>query len=160
MIIDNLGPLAIAARLQRLADTIRRDGVQVYKDHGIEFEPKWFPIVYVLYEKGATSVVDLATEVGIAHPSVIQLVKELEAKKMVKSAPDKNDGRKRLLSLTPTAVTLVKKMQPVWKKIEAGAAELVQKETKLMKAIEEAEVELKKENFYQRVMRQHGGKKT
>lgn len=154
MIIDDLGPLAIAARLQRLADSIRRDGVQVYKEHGIEFEPKWFPVIYVLHKKGATSVVDLAAEVGIAHPSVIQLVKELESKKLVKSAADKTDGRRRVLSLTPEAVKLVKKMEPVWKKIKAGAAELVEKETKLMKAIEEAEVKLRTENFYSRVMRQ------
>ena len=99
-------------------------------------------------------MVDLAAEVGIAHPSVIQLVKELETKKLVKSAADKTDGRRRVLSLTPEAVKLVKKMEPVWKKIKAGAAELVEKETKLMKAIEEAELGLKKENFYERVMRQ------
>lgn len=154
MIIDNLGPLAVAARLQRLADTIRRDGVQVYKEHGIDFEPKWFPVVYVLHEKGPTSVVDLATEVGIAHPSVIQLVKELEAKKLVKSAADKTDGRRRLLSLTPAAEKLVKKMKPVWKKIRAAVEEMVETENNLMKAMMETEKRLQMETFYQRVMRQ------
>jgi DNA-binding MarR family transcriptional regulator len=154
MIIDNLGPLAVAARLQRLADTIRRDGAVVYKDHGIEFEPKWFPVVYVLHEKGPTSVVDLAAEVGIAHPSVIQLVKELEAKKLVKSTADKKDGRKRLLSLTPAAVKLVKKMEPVWKKIRRAVEELTKTENNLMKAMMETEAQLKEESFYERVMRQ------
>jgi DNA-binding MarR family transcriptional regulator len=158
MIIDNLGPLAVAARLQRLADTIRRDGVIVYKDHGIDFEPKWFPIVYVLHEKGPTSVVDLAAEVGIAHPSVIQLVKELEAKKLVKSTADKKDGRKRLLSLTPTAVKLVTKMKPVWKKIRKAVEEMTETENNLMKAMMETEERLKQESFYQRVMRQKTNK--
>jgi DNA-binding MarR family transcriptional regulator len=158
MIIDNLGPLAVAARLQRLADTIRRDGVIVYKDHGIDFEPKWFPVVYVLHEKGPTSVVDLAAEVGIAHPSVIQLVKELEAKKYVKSSSDKKDGRKRLLSLTPSAEKLVKKMKPVWKKIRKAVEEMTETENNLMRAMEETEAQLKKENFYTRVMRQKPNK--
>lgn len=154
MIIDDLGPLAVAARLQRLADTIRRDGVLVYQEHGIDFEPKWFPVVYVLHKKGPTSVVDLAAEVGIAHPSVIQLVKELEAKKLVKSSSDKTDGRRRLLSLTPDAVKLIKKMEPVWEKIRAGVTELVQTENNLMQAMIETEERLKQENFYARVMRQ------
>lgn len=154
MIIDNLGPLAVAARLQRLADTIRRDGVQVYKEHGIDFEPKWFPVVYVLHEKGPTSVVDLAAEVGIAHPSVIQLVKELEAKKLVKSSADQSDGRRRLLSLTPDAVKLVKKMKPVWKKISAAVEEMVETENNLMRAMMETENRLQTETFFQRVMRQ------
>jgi DNA-binding MarR family transcriptional regulator len=154
MIIDNLGPLAVAARLQRLADTIRRDGVLVYKEHGIDFEPKWFPVVYVLHEKGPTSVVDLATEVGIAHPSVIQLVKELEAKKLVRSSADKSDGRRRLLTLTPAAVKLVKKMKPVWKKIHAAVEEMVKTENNLMKAMMETEAQLRNESFFARVIRQ------
>jgi DNA-binding MarR family transcriptional regulator len=154
MIIDNLGPLAVAARLQRLADTIRRDGVLVYKEHGIDFKPKWFPVVYVLHEKGPTSVVDLAAEVGIAHPSVIQLVKELEAKKLVKSSSDKSDGRRRLLSLTPAAVRLVKKMKPVWKKIHAAVEEMVKTDNNLMKAMMETEAQLRSESFFERVIRQ------
>ena len=154
MIIDDLGPLAIAARLQRLADTIRLDGGRLYREHGIDFEPKWFPVIYVLHQKGPTGVIDLAAEVGIAHPSVIQLIKELEKKKYVKSAADKTDGRRRVLSLTPEAIKLIKKMEPVWKKIKSGASELAEKETKLLRAIEEAEAGLKKESFYDRVMRQ------
>ena len=153
-IIDDLGPLAVAARLHRLADTIRRDGTQVYKAHGIDFEPKWFAVIYVLHQNGPTSVVDLAAEIGIAHPSVIQLVKELEAKQLVKSSPDKTDGRKRNLSLTPKAKTLIKKMEPVWAKIRAAVTELTKTENNLMNAMMETEEKLKSEDFYTRVMRQ------
>ncbi|MBI3511257.1 MAG: MarR family transcriptional regulator [Bacteroidetes bacterium] len=157
-IIDDIGPLAVAARLQRLADTIRRDGVLVYKEHGIDFEPKWFPVVYVLHKKGAMSVVDLAAEVGIAHPSLIQLVKELEAKKLVRSSSDKSDGRRRVLALTPKAHTLVRKMQPVWKKISAAVTQMVKTENNLMKAMEECEDRLKTESFFSRVNRQRSTK--
>ncbi|HTF05725.1 MAG TPA: MarR family winged helix-turn-helix transcriptional regulator [Bacteroidia bacterium] len=153
-IIDDLGPLAVAARLQRLADIIRSDGAIVYQAHDIDFHPKWFPVVYVLHKKGPTSVVDLAAEVGIAHPSVIQLVKELEAKKLVKSSSDKTDGRRRLLSLTPAAVKLIKEMEPVWEKIRTAVTGLVDTENNLMKAMEETEERLKTETFYHRVMRQ------
>ncbi|TND08568.1 MAG: MarR family transcriptional regulator [Bacteroidetes bacterium] len=158
-ILEEIGPLAVAARLQRLADTIRRDGTVIYKKHGIDFEPKWFPVVYVLKRKGALSVVDLAGEVGLAHPSVIQLVKELEAKELVKSSSDKADGRRRLLTLTPKAQKLVTKMEPVWDKIRAAVAEMVKTENNLMKAIAETEEQLKRENFYMRVMRQEQRKK-
>src|ERR1700759_494551 len=121
--IDEIGALAIAARLQRLLENNRKDGGLVYKAHGIDFEPKWFPVVYVLQQKGALTIVDLAGEVGIAHPSLIQLLKELEAKKLVKSSSHKEDGRKRLIALTPKAKLLIKKMRPVWNKIRAAAQE-------------------------------------
>src|SRR3954469_16967754 len=97
-IIEEIGPLAVAARLQRLADMIRKDGVLIYKDNDIDFEPKWFPVIYVLDRKGPLSIVDLANEIGLAHPSVIQLVKELEAKKLVKSSSHKVDKRRRMLT--------------------------------------------------------------
>lgn len=153
-LLDEIGPLAVAARLQRLADSIRKDGTQVYKEHGIDFEPKWFPVVYVLSRKGPLSVVDLAGEVGIAHPSLIQLVKELETKKLVKSSSDKSDKRKRLISLTPKAQALITEMQPVWDKIRAAVAELVETENNLMKSMAETEEQLKRESFFDRVLRQ------
>lgn len=153
-LLDEIGPLAVAARLQRLADSIRKDGTLVYKEHGIDFEPKWFPVVYVLSRKGPLSVVDLAGEVGIAHPSLIQLVKELEAKKLVRSSSDKSDKRKRLISLTPKAQLLIAEMQPVWDKIRAAVAELVETENNLMKSMAETEEQLSRESFFDRVLRQ------
>ena len=42
-VIDQSGILAIATRLQRLTDQLRKDGQLIYKAHGIDFEPKWFP---------------------------------------------------------------------------------------------------------------------
>jgi DNA-binding MarR family transcriptional regulator len=153
-IIEEIGPLAVAARLQRLADMIRKDGVLIYKDNNIDFEPKWFPVIYVLNRKGSLSIVDLANEIGLAHPSVIQLVKELEAKKLVKSSSHKVDGRKRVLTLTPSAQVLIKKMEPVWENIRAAVTEMVKTENNLMKAIAETEEQLKKESFFNRVSRQ------
>jgi hypothetical protein len=50
-IIDEAGILALATRLQRLSDMMRKDGLQIYKDHGIAFEPKWFPVIYTLHHK-------------------------------------------------------------------------------------------------------------
>ena len=161
-LIEEIGPLAVAARLQRLADMIRKDGVLVYKENGIDFEPKWFPVVYVLSRKGALSVVDLSNEIGLAHPSVIQLIKELEAKKLVKSSSHKVDGRKRVITLTPKAEALVLEMQPVWDNIKAAVTEMVKTENNLMKAIAETEAQLKKESFFNRVARQtsiHSAKK-
>ena len=76
--IDQAGILAISTRLQRLSDQIRKDGLLLYKEYGIEFEPKWFPVIYALHIKNVLSVVEIAREIGYAHPSTISLLKELE----------------------------------------------------------------------------------
>jgi DNA-binding MarR family transcriptional regulator len=153
-VIDESGILAIATRLQRLSDQIRKDGFQVYKAHGIDFEPKWFPVMYTLFHKPVLSVVEIANEIGYTHPSTISLLKELEKEKLIRSKKDKIDERKRLLQLTEKGQILVGKMQPVWDVLKMATAEMIDTENNLMRAIEEVESQLKEKSFFDRAAAQ------
>ncbi|MCW5923026.1 MAG: MarR family transcriptional regulator [Saprospiraceae bacterium] len=146
-IIDAAGYLAISTRLQRLADNLRKDGAMIYQHFGIEFEPKFWPVVYTLSKKSPLGILDLATEIGYAHPSVIALVREMEQKKWIRSLKDKTDSRRRLLSLSPLALDLVAKMEPAWSVIEAALEEICEGATPLLKAISEVEARLEQERF-------------
>src|SRR6185437_13304281 len=112
--IDELGELALSTRLMRLSEWTRRDVTKIYREYGIAFESKWFPVLYVLSRRGPLGVVELAQELGYSHPSVIALVREMEKQKLIRSAMSKADGRKRMLELTPKAMEWEKKMQPLW----------------------------------------------
>jgi DNA-binding MarR family transcriptional regulator len=149
-VINELGILAIATRLQRLAEQMRKDGLLIYKAHGVDFEPKWFPIIYTLHVKPVLSVVELAAEIGYSHPSTITLLKELEKQKLVKSGKDKTDERKRLVQLTGKGQELIKQMKPVWQVMIAASTQLTETKNNLMKAIEEVEQQMELQSFYQR----------
>jgi len=149
-VIDDLGILAIATRMQRLAERMRKDGLLIYKAHGIDFEPKWFPVVYTLHLKSAMSVVELANEIGYSHPSTISLLKELEKLKLIKSTKDKTDERKRLLQLTEKGKALITQMEPVWQVMIAASTQLIDTQNNIMKAMEEVEQQLEIQSFYQR----------
>ena len=148
--IDQAGILAISTRLQRLSDQIRKDGLLLYKEYGIEFEPKWFPVIYALHIKNVLSVVEIATEIGYAHPSTISLLKELEKEKLIQSKKDKTDERKRLIQLSPKGRQLIEKMQPVWKIMVAGITDLTNTKNNLMDAINEVEEQMQQQSFFQR----------
>jgi DNA-binding MarR family transcriptional regulator len=152
-VIDESGILAISTRLQRLADTLRKDGVLIYKANNIDFEPKWFPVIYTLHFKPVLSVVEIANEIGYTHPSTITLLKELEKEKLIRSKKDKNDERKRLIQLTAKGQALVKQMQPVWEIMKAAAAELTNTQNNLMKAIAEVEQQISEQSFLARAQR-------
>jgi len=152
-VIDESGILAISTRLQRLADTLRKDGVLIYKANNIDFEPKWFPVIYTLHFKPVLSVVELANEIGYTHPSTISLLKELEKEKLIRSKKDKGDERKRLIVLTAKGQQLVKRMRPVWENIKAAAAELTDTQNNLMKAIDEVEQQIALQSFFARALR-------
>ncbi|HVX49485.1 MAG TPA: MarR family transcriptional regulator [Chitinophagaceae bacterium] len=151
--IEQAGILAISTRLLRLSEQLRREGVQIYKEYGIAFEPKWFPVIYTLHIKPLLSVVEIADEIGYSHPSAISLLKEMEKEKLVQSKKDKTDERKRLVQLTVKGSKLVAQMKPVWDVMTKAIAELTCNKNDLMEAIIETEVQLRQQNFYQRALR-------
>lgn len=151
-IIDESGILAISTRLQRLSEQLRKDGALLYKSYGIDFEPKWFPVIYTLYHKEVLSVVEIANEIGYTHPSTISLLKELETQKIIRSKKDKTDERKRLLSLTPKGQELILKMKPVWEIMSTILTEITNNQNNLLQAINEAETKLEHQGFLQRAL--------
>lgn len=151
-VIDEAGILAISTRLQRLSDRIRKDGFEIYKEMGINFEPKWFPVIYVLHKKSVLSVVEIANEIGYTHPSTITLLKELEKEKIISSKKDKTDERRRLLQLSAKGQELVSKMGPAWEIITEATADLINTQHNLMQAIIEVEEQLKLKSFLQRAL--------
>lgn len=153
--IDQSGILAISTRLQRLGELLRKDGQQIYKAHGIDFEPKWFPVVYSLAANETLSVVEIAHEIGYTHPSTISLLKELEAKKLVRSRKDKTDTRKRMISLTEKGQQLVTEMKPVWDLITAALTDLTNTTNNIMNAINEVEARFREKSFFERAEEIH-----
>lgn len=151
-IIDEIGILAISTRLQRLSEQLRKDGALVYKSFDIDFEPKWFPVIYTLHVKEMLSVVEIASEIGYSHPSTISLLKELEKLKIISSKKDKLDERKRLIVLTTKGKELVVKMQPVWAVMKSALKEITDNQNNLLKAIEETEQNLIRKGFLQRAL--------
>jgi DNA-binding MarR family transcriptional regulator len=157
-IIDESGILALSTRLQRLSEQLRKDGAMLYKSFDIEFEPKWFPVIYTLHNKGVLSIVEIANEIGYTHPSTISLLKELEKQKLIRSKKDKEDERKRLIVLTAKGQNLILKMKPVWDIISEVLNEITDNENNLLKAINEAESKIANQSFLQRALQLKGSK--
>ncbi|OXA83528.1 MarR family winged helix-turn-helix transcriptional regulator [Flavobacterium hercynium] len=151
-IIDESGILAISTRLQRLSEQLRKDGALLYKEYGIEFEPKWFPVIITLHHKEVLSVVEIANEIGYTHPSTISLLKELEKQKLISSKKDKIDERKRLLQLTPKGKELVVQMKPVWDVMTKVLGDIADNQNNLLQALNEAENKIMHQGFLQRAL--------
>ncbi|PIF45734.1 MarR family protein [Chryseobacterium sp. 52] len=151
-IIDESGILAISTRLQRLSEQLRKDGAMIYKSFDIDFEPKWFPVIFTLHHKKMLSVVEIANEIGYTHPSTISLLKELEKQKLIQSKKDKQDERRRLIVLAPKGIELIEKMKPVWEMMSKVLGEIADNKNHLLNAINEAEEKIAEQSFYQRAL--------
>lgn len=124
-ILNQLGPVALGSRLRRLTDRITQDVVQIYKEQNIDFEPRWFPVFYLLSKKSPVCVGDIAKEVGISHPAVNQIAGELIKKGLVKASKCGKDKRKRLLELTPKGEAMLPELQEIWETVRIAVREMV-----------------------------------
>jgi GNAT superfamily N-acetyltransferase/DNA-binding MarR family transcriptional regulator len=119
-IITQLGSLAIGSRLKRISDMFMKDVLDIYQQSGIDFHPKWFPLMFVLsQEKIGKGITELAENLGVSHPAIIQIAQEMEKAGWICSEKSGKDARKRLLKLTDNAKTQLPKLQEIWACLQA-----------------------------------------
>lgn len=124
--INQLGSLALASRLRRLSDRLMRDVARVYRELQVSFEPRWFPLLYLLHRQSVMSVTDAARALGLTHPAVNQIAGAMIRAGLVSGAKDRTDERRRLLRLTKKGEKIHHELAAVWKEIEAANRELLE----------------------------------
>ena len=153
-LIQQLGPLALASRFRRLADWLYKDGPRIYRERSTDFEPRWFPLFYLLSQSGPVSVTGAASALGYTHPAINQIAGEMAVRGYLESIKDKKDERKRLLRLTRKGKAALSKLEPVWADIGASAGELVSEAgDDFLAALGRLENALNETGVYERVMR-------
>lgn len=97
---DQTGKMAIGSRLRMLTDKITVEAASIYKMFGVDLKPKWFPVFFILSQGEAKAITSIAKEIGHSHPSVSNIVKEMQAKGLVREIVDKADKRRNLIVLS------------------------------------------------------------
>jgi DNA-binding MarR family transcriptional regulator/N-acetylglutamate synthase-like GNAT family acetyltransferase len=147
--------VALATRLKSLSELLMRDVKKFYDFKEIEFEPRWFSIIYMLWEKGEMSVTEIAKELLQSHPAVNQTVNILEKKGLVQSLKDGNDDRRRLLRLTTKGKKRVKDLEPIWQDIFKANTEVLQQSAPLfLKELMHFEKALSQKSMFERILEQ------
>ena len=152
-IFNQLGELALAARMKRLYENIMRDGLAIYESYGLDFDPNNFSVFYLISQKPETSITELSELLGFSHPTVINQVKALDKKGLVCSQKAQQDKRKRLVCLSEKGKALVPQLEQAWQDIAETLFILSKKQKHpLLASIMELEQIFKKESFAQRVI--------
>ena len=160
-VFSKLGPLIIASRLKRMSDYIMRAGAEFYRSNGIEFEPKWFPLYYLLSQEKALGIMDIAQKLNVSHPAVIQLAKELEKMGWIISTKSKDDARKRLLKLSKKGLNLLPQLQLIWDDIKEVNRQTVEAQnTNILTALEEMEAFFASKSYTERMKEFQESKKN
>jgi DNA-binding MarR family transcriptional regulator len=137
---NKVGKMAIGSRLRRLSELLTEQASEVYALYGVEIQPKWFPVFYVLSSGGDKSITQIAQEIGHSHPSVSTIVKEMIKNDVVKKGSGNNDGRENYVRLTEKGFAINERMQPQLTDVNAAVeTALLETQNDIWKAIEEWE---------------------
>jgi len=160
-LIRKLGPLAFASRLKRLAERLQKDVSQLYLELDVEFEARWFPVIYYLKDRDRMPLTTVAQDLGLTHPAVNQVAGDLTRKGLLGSSRDTADERRRLLSLTKKGHETVAALEPVWREIALATQALMDEAGgDLLGAVGAVERQLDETSMYDRVHRRLSGKKS
>ena len=151
---NRVGKKAIGSRLRGLSDMITNDAAKVYQMYGVDIQPRWWPVFYVLTESEENSITAIANEIGQTHASVSQVVREMVKYGFVTERKNRDDQRKNFISLTEkgrgAAMKLQEQHQDVAAAIDRAFSE---SQYDLWKAIEEWEYLLEQKSLLRRVER-------
>lgn len=151
-LVKHLGELAFATRLKRLAEGLQADVARLYREMDVDFEPKWFTMLYALYYNNTMSVIELSGLLGLTHPAIIQFTEQMQRKKLVTTVKDKTDARKKLIQLTEKGRQTFVRIEPVLREIELANRDLMAETgTNVLVTVEKLEQLLQSRNMYQRV---------
>lgn len=152
-IIRQLGYIALGTRFRIVTDRLMQDADKIYKKLGIEFEPRWFTVFYLINQKRGITITELAEQLGYSQPAITQIVNPLIRKKIIKSIRSREDSRKKVITITQKGEDLLLKLIPVWQDIESALKELSSSTGfDILFVLNKLESELDKTNIYSRVM--------
>lgn len=152
-LLADLGELALASRLRRLSDRLLRDVSRLYGDLDVPFEARWFPLLQALRRQSPQTVTGLARALGLTHPAVTALAREMARHGLVASRQDRRDARRRLVRLAAGGRAVIARLDPVWEEIRLANRELLAEDSvDLLAALGRLEARLDRRSMYERVV--------
>lgn len=110
--------------LRRLIEHLDGAVERAYRDDGLDFRPRYTPIVRALVADGPQSIRALADRLGVSHSAVSQTVSQMAAASLVAVTRGEQDARQRMVALTPTATALLPRLEDHWHAARAATAAL------------------------------------
>lgn len=154
-LITELAELALATRLKRLSDRLAHDVNKIYKELNLNFESKWYLVLELLNRRSMLSIVDVAEELKLTHPAIVQYVDQMLSAKLIIAHKDSTDGRKRLVSLAPDGKQLLENLLPVLAILKEEMEGLLNEaDCNLLNTLSQIEKSLDERPMYQRLKSQ------
>ena len=141
----------LGTQLRHLIDLLDGDVAQAYQDAGLEYRPRYTPVMRALQAMESASIGQIAEAAGITQPAATQTVELMKKQGLVSVEPGV-DGRRRLVRLSAHGKALLPALQTCWAATRAAADDLdAQLATPLSGCLAEAIAALQERPFGARI---------
>jgi DNA-binding MarR family transcriptional regulator len=112
--------------LRHLIELLDSAVERAYTDLGLDYRPRYTPVMRVLMRQGSATVGEIAESAAITQPAVTQTISRMAEAGLVSIEPGDRDARQRIIQLTPEGQALVPKLERCWQATAMAAKSLDQ----------------------------------
>ncbi|MFP5295873.1 MAG: MarR family winged helix-turn-helix transcriptional regulator [Alphaproteobacteria bacterium] len=109
--------------LRRLIEHLDGAVEQLYVHAGLDYRPRYTPVVRALLNDGSTTLRGLSTRTGVTHSAISQTVAQMAARGWVALEPG-TDARERIVALTPFALERLPLLERCWAATDVASRSL------------------------------------
>lgn len=114
----------LGTQLRHLLDLLDGAVAEAYAREGLNYRPRYTPIMRALVASEPRTISQIAEAAGITQPAATQTVSLMIRDGLVSSATGATDARQRMIRLTPAGRALLPKLEACWRATSAAAAGL------------------------------------
>jgi len=137
--------------LRRLLEHLDGAVEEAYATAGLDYRPRYTPVVLALREQGPSPIRAIAERTGVSHSATSQTVSQMTRQGLVKLKAG-DDGRERIVELTAASKRLLPQLEQHWA-ATAKAAKSLEKDiaTPLAAVLSDALSALERKSFASRI---------
>jgi DNA-binding MarR family transcriptional regulator len=111
----------LGTQLRHLIELLDSAVEAAYADAGVDYRPRYTPVMRVLAQQDSVTVGQIAELAGITQPAATQTVALMKKEGLVQVASSASDGRQRVVRLSRRGATLLPTLQACWQATRQAA---------------------------------------
>jgi DNA-binding MarR family transcriptional regulator len=114
------GALVLDHRFRRLSEHLLKTAEEIYLALGLPFRARWASTYLLLEELGSLGITEIAERLRLTHPGIIGITDEMRDAGIVAFLKDREDARRRTVTLTPKGRALAARLHATWAALQSA----------------------------------------
>ena len=114
----------LGTQLRHLIELLDGAVQQAYTDAGLDYRPRYTPVMRILAQQQSATISQLAELAGITQPAATQTVALMKKEGLLLVVTSGEDGRQRVVRLSSKGEALLPRLQECWQATKRAADSL------------------------------------